>query len=323
MISIQRELKKNEKPWMAFQVLNLGKYQRQHFLDDKPFAKDEISLKNRNIKFQEFENLIFEAYKASKVEGFKTLHAKKGNSFVSLGPVNQPLSRNHIEEVINECIENNIIAVDVLGFEYEMGLFPTIQEEAKKKGLRLNYKQIPIEIFDKRAVEKGQVIFHDVAYIDFKCHVINNKISVELSDFAVFYNEESFEFSQDTKNNKTKVVVENGQIIEKKRDKDGVVKEKLLTKKWHDWIDYWAVDFDFESRKEIIKIEDENKRFIDKWTGNYIFENEWQSFRTKQTEFQLELKTSERECFNKSTKVAVKVIDIFGNDTMKVIEVDL
>ncbi|AIQ95416.1 Type III restriction-modification system methylation subunit [Prochlorococcus sp. MIT 0604] len=323
MISIQRELKKNEKPWMAFQVLNLGKYQRQHFLDDKPFAKDEISLKNRNIKFQEFENLIFEAYKANKVEGFKTLHAKKGDSFVSLGPVNQPLSRNHIEEVINECIENNIIAVDVLGFEYEMGLFPTIQEEAKKKGLRLNYKQIPIEIFDKRAVEKGQVIFHDVAYIDFKCNVVNNKISVELSDFAVFYNEESFEFSQDTKNNRTKVVVENGQIIEKKRDKDGVIKEKLLTKKWHDWIDYWAVDFDFESRKEIIKIEDENKQFLDKWTGNYIFENEWQSFRTKQTDFQLELRTSERECFKKSTKVAVKVIDIFGNDTMKVIEVDL
>ena len=38
-----------------------------------------------------------------KISGFKTLHAKKGDLFVSLGPVNQPLSRNHVEEVIEEC----------------------------------------------------------------------------------------------------------------------------------------------------------------------------------------------------------------------------
>ena len=29
----------------------------------------------------------------------------------------------------------------------------------------------------------------------------------------------------------------------------------VLTKKWTDWVDYWAVDFDYESRKEIIKVE--------------------------------------------------------------------
>ena len=45
------------------------------------------------------------------------------------------LSRNHVEEVISECIQNKITSVDILGFEYEMGLFPTIQEEAKSKDL--------------------------------------------------------------------------------------------------------------------------------------------------------------------------------------------
>ena len=43
------------------------------------------------------------------------------------------LIRNHVEEVINECLKNKITSVDILGFEYEMGLFPTIQEEAKSK----------------------------------------------------------------------------------------------------------------------------------------------------------------------------------------------
>ena len=51
-----------------------------------------------------------------------------------------------------------------------MGLFPTIQEEAKSKGIRLTYKQIPMEVFDKRAVSK-EVIFHDVAYIEFKPNI--------------------------------------------------------------------------------------------------------------------------------------------------------
>ena len=37
----------------------------------------------------------------------------------------------------------------------------------KKQGIDLAYKQIPPEVFDKRAVAKGEVQFHDVAYIEF------------------------------------------------------------------------------------------------------------------------------------------------------------
>ena len=323
MIGIQRNLKNAEKSWRPFEILNLGKYQRQHFIDDKPFLQDEISLKNKKIKIKEFEDLIFQAYKAISIDGFKTLHAKKGDTFVSLGPVNQPLSRNHIEEIIHECINNKIISVDVLGFEYEMGLFPTIQEEAKSKGLRLNYKQIPIEIFDKRAVEKGQVIFHDVAYIEFRSHINKNKLSIELTDFAVFYNEENFEFNENTKNNKSKVVVEKGNIIQKKKNKDGSIEEKTLTKYWHDWIDYWAVDFNYESKKEIIRVSNEDGTLNEKWTGNFVFENEWQAFRSKETEYKLELETSSKECPSGDFKVAVKVIDIFGNDTMKIMNISI
>jgi hypothetical protein len=75
-----------------------------------------------------------------------------------------------------------------------------------------------------------------------------------------------------------------------------------------DWVDYWAVDFDYMSRKEIIKAprgmgvegslpgvppaQGELVEFEDRWTGGYIFENEWQSFRTRQNR-KLELTTAE------------------------------
>ena len=126
-----------------------------------------------------------------EIEGFKTIHGKKSDNLVSIGPINQPLSRNHVEEVMEECLKNKITSVDILGFEYEMGLFPTIQEEANLKGLRLAYKQIPMEVFDKRAVSKGEIIFHDVAYIEFKPIFKRKKLSIELTDFAVFYNEDN------------------------------------------------------------------------------------------------------------------------------------
>ncbi len=34
-------------------------------------------------------------------------------------------------------------------------------------------------------------------------------------------------------------------------------KREVLTEKWTDWIDYWAVDFDFESKREIVRVKNE------------------------------------------------------------------
>ena len=322
MIGVQRELKKKEKNWRAFEVLNLGKYQRQHYIYDGKNERDEIKQREKKKKEKEFQNLILEAYKASEVSGFKTIHGKKGNNFVSLGPINQPLSRNHVEEVIEECIKNKLTSIDILGFEYEMGLFPTIQEEAKEKGLRLSYKQIPMEVFDKRAILKDEVVFHEVAYIEFKPHFKKKKLLVELTDFAVFYNENHLNIDDNLTKDKPKILVENGQIVEKIKNQNGIVSEKTLTNHWYDWIDYWSVDFDYESKPEIIKFKKDDGKIEELWTGNYVFENEWQSFRSKFNS-KLELKSSEREIRSNKTKIAVKVVDIFGNDTMKVVEVKL
>jgi hypothetical protein len=58
------------------------------------------------------------------------------------------------------------------------------------------------------------------------------------------------------------------------------------------------------------------------WSGDYVFENEWQSFRTKKDR-SLELTSAAKEVPKGRRKIAVKVVDIFGNDTMKVIEVSV
>lgn len=63
--------------------------------------------------------------------------------------------------------------------------------------------------------------------------------------------------------------------------------------------------------------------FEERWTGAYVFENEWQSFRTRQSR-DLELKSAVHT-YPKPGRytVAVKVIDIFGNDTMTLLPVNV
>ena len=58
------------------------------------------------------------------------------------------------------------------------------------------------------------------------------------------------------------------------------------------------------------------RAFEERWTGAYIFENEWQSFRTRQNR-KLELKSA-THTYPKPGRdvVAVKVIDLFGNDPL-------
>ena len=113
---------------------------------------------------------------------------------------------------------------------------------------------------------------------------------------------------------KTKVVIENFQIVEKKKDKDGIISETVLTKDWHDWIDYWSVDFDYESKLEIVQ-KKLNGKIIYEQTGNFIFENEWQDFVNRNND-KIKLKTPFHPLLKKEQRIAIRVIDIFANDTM-------
>jgi hypothetical protein len=204
-----------------------------------------------------------------------------------------------------------------------MGLFPHVLEEAREKGIDIAPKYIPAEVFDKRAVEKNQVVFHDVSYIEVKPHVKGKTVAVELTDFSVFYSQDADEqIESGLKNKASKIVVRQGKIIKISKDKDGIVTREVLTKHWTDWIDYWSVDFDFENKREIIRVKGENTdEWEERWTGDYVFENEWQSFRTKKNRA-LELKSPPHEITPRegktAVKIAVKVVDIFGNDTMTI-----
>jgi DNA modification methylase len=325
LIGVQRKLKKEGKDFRAFEILNLGKYERQFFVSGLDELDTKSSSQIERNKELAFNTLILNAYKAETVTGFRTFRGKKQNRIVAIGPVNLPVSRLFAEQVVAECVEKGVTKVDLLAFEFEMGLFPSIQDDASARGVDLVLKHIPKEVFDKRAVDRGEARFHDVAYIEVKAHFNGLSLAVELTNYSVFYTQGITSLTEENlKNGGSQVVVENGQVIKISKDKDGLVNQReLLTKNWYDWIDYWSIDFDFTNRKEIVRIKDK-KTGEDKetWTGDFIFENEWQSFRTRQDRT-IELKSIFKELPPGKRKVAVKVVDIFGNDTMKVLTVTI
>jgi hypothetical protein len=330
MIGVQRELKEKGQDFRAFELLNLGKYERQFFLA-------EMSEEQRASREDTYLNLILEAYKAERLEGHSQLHGRRGGRVVHVGPLDVPVTESRVREVVEECRKLGYTQVDVLGFEFEQGLFPRVtQEVAESHNVRIRPRYIPKDVFDERAVKKGQVKFYDVSYLRASFALNTSpapvsapanaiaEVTVTLEDFVTNYTQDDLPAVESAlKKGKSQVIIDGGQIIKVSKDKEGIQDREILTKNWHDWIDYWSVDFDYDSKKEIIRVQNDEGEIKEKWTGNYIFENEWQSFRTKQDR-SLEYTTSPRAYLKPGTyRVMVKVVDILGVDTSQLLEVEV
>ncbi len=101
-----------------FIVQNLGKYERHRWVQ-------------LNGRYKNYLKFILELYHAEQIEGFTNLHGKKDRAFVHIGAVDAPITLSEIREALSECKENKIKALDVLGWEWEMGLHDLVKEEAE------------------------------------------------------------------------------------------------------------------------------------------------------------------------------------------------
>jgi adenine-specific DNA-methyltransferase len=303
LISVQRQLKDSKKDFRSFEILTIGSYQA-----DIGDAQND------------FDDLIISAYSGERLKN-SPFAGRKVNSYIAVGPKDLPCSRDFVDELIEECLKRSVTSLDVLAFEFGMGVIPEAQEHALSKGVRLTLKQIPREVFDKRAVAANAVKFSDVGYLEAKFEVSKKELRVELTDFSIHYSQDVLkQTGEELEKNKNTLILEDGVIKRVSKDKEGIVKIETVTTSWLDWIDYWSVDFHFADRKEIRLEANDQGELAQVHTGRYIFDNQWQSFRTKASK--LELKSSAYEYpADGLYKVAIKVIDVFGNDTTRIFDV--
>jgi len=247
----------------AFEVLNLGKYERQYWQGvtfgeskDKPLAERSL---------YEYLAFILKLYGAQPVPGMANLHGKRGKAMIHIGSVDAPVTIAEIDAAVDECAKLKQVELHVLGWEWEMGLYDLMVEAAKKKGVKLLLLQIPREVMEQQAADKGDVHFFELAYLEAEIKKLKKLgTQVFLKDF----------------------VIPNTDLIPDE------VRGKV--KKWSDYIDYWAVDWDFR---------------------NDTFMQGWVAYRTRKDR-KLPL-ASDPHTYEQAGKyrILVKVIDIFGNDT--------
>lgn len=262
---LENEGKKYNKKAKPFEILNLGKYERQLWQIKTFTNKDE-----RQALF-EYLTFILKLYGAEPISGFTHIHGKKSNALVYVGAVDSPVTIQEIIDAINECKSQGQKELHILGWEWEMGLNNAIQEIAKKENINLKLRIIPMDVLDSEAIRRGDIKFFELAYFKVDIKTKKREVIIELKNFVIPH---------------TDLIPQD-------------VKDKI--KVWTDWIDYWAVDFDFR---------------------NDTFNNGWTSYRTKK-ERMLNLKATHTYEQPGKYKIFVKVIDIFGIDTSQVFDVEV
>ena len=253
-----------------FEVLNLGKYERQYW-QGVTFASADMATSEQAL--YEYLAFILRLYGAQPVAGMAQLHGKKGRGMVHIGAVDAPVTIDEINLAIEECGKLKQTELHVLGWEWEMGLYDLMVAEAKKSGVKLLLLQIPREVMEQQAADKGDIQFFELAYLEVDVKTPKKlTATVTLKDF----------------------VIPNTELIPDE------VRAKV--KKWSDYVDYWAVDWNFQ---------------------NDTFMQGWVTYRTR-NDRTLAL-TSDPHTYEQKGKyrVLVKVIDIFGNDTSQAFDVEV
>jgi adenine-specific DNA-methyltransferase len=154
-----------------------------------------------------------------------------------------------------------------------MGLYDLMVAEEKRQGVTLRLLQIPREVMEQQAVDKGDIQFFELAYLEVEIGRPGQlAATVTLKDFVIPH---------------TDLIPEE-------------VRRKV--KKWSDYIDYWAVDWNFQHAS---------------------FVPDWVTYRTRRDRT-LAL-TSDPHTYGEPGRyrVLVKAVDIFGNDTSQAFDVEV
>jgi adenine specific DNA methylase Mod len=204
-----------------FVVQNLGKYERQlwqtgQFAREGPETPEQAAQRHR--AYVEF---IIQLYHATPIHGYTWLHGTKGSRLVHLGSVEAPVSVGDVKNIAAEYKKAmgsgkgapTTNGIDVLGWDFAFELHEVASQQAAAANIRMQFKRIPRDVMDKRAVEQGDIHFFELAALGVEAKVKGKDCTLTLTDFVI--------------------------------PPDDVPEEvRTAVKHWSQWIDYWAVDWD-------------------------------------------------------------------------------
>jgi len=234
----------------------------------------------------EYLAFMLKLYQAEPSTGYRYIHGRKGDRVVHIGPLNAPVTMGEVEKTVVECGENKIKKLDILGWEWSYEVNELAKSLAKKNGVDLRLIQIPSvnEL-------KSALVGFDIQLLKIPDEAIDSEVSKHIRFAELAY----LEIEKEIDGKELTIKITDFQVPptrELAEIADKVSDSRQL-------IDYWAIDWDYKGD---------------------TFHNQWQSFRTKKNP---RVTYKAKHKYDKAGKyqVMIKVVDIFGNDTNKVLRV--
>ena len=269
LIDLQRKLQADGQPYRAFDVYNLGRYERQWWQRERLQGFD-----------RDHRRVVLGFYRADPLANPTAwLHGRKGGAFVYVDSIDSLLTREEVRAVARAAREAGGKEVHCLAWEFEMDLRMVCQEIEASEEVRIRLITIPREIMEKNRTAPPP--FFEVAVLEAEPVIKKvsgkKKVDIILKKFIPSLAE---------------VPSKELAALKDRAAKDGF-----------DFIDFWAVDFNWQEGKP--------------------FEHQWQDYRTRKDRC---LKTTSDAFFDGYPgkgvyKACIKVVDIFGCDTSTVVEV--
>jgi len=236
-------------------------------------------------KEEDYLNFMLKLYQAEKLTGFRYLHGRKQDRIVHIGPLNAPVTMEEVEKVVLECKANGFNKCDILGWDWGYGVNELGKVFAKKNGVDLKLIQIPSvnEL-------KSALVGFDLKLLQIPDEVVEKELLKHIKFAEVAYLE-------------IETKVKDKEVILKITDFQLPPTAELLeiaekVKHFSELIDYWAIDWDYKGD---------------------TFHNMWQSFRTKKNP-KVDLEARHKYEKEGEYQIMVKVVDVFGNDTNKIVK---
>ena len=273
LIELQRSLHDDGKPYRAFDVYNLGRYERQWWQKESLKGADE---EHRRVVLEFFKAEILAPQQASS----PLLHGRKGPAFCHVDGIDSVFTRGEAQAVACAVGQAGGRECYCLAWEFEMDLRLSTAALEKDLGVKLKLIQIPREIMERN--RKGPPPFLEVAVLE--AEAVLRKPEKKGGPTAV-----------DVK--LTKFLPSLAEVPAKELE----AIQARAVRSGFDFIDFWAVDFD--------------------WRPDQPFNHHWQDYRTRKDR---SLKTVSDAGYVYASKgphtICVKVVDTFGCDTSITVE---
>lgn len=274
LIGLQRKLHDDGAPYRAFDLYNLGRYERQWWQKERLSGAEE---EHRRVVLEFFRAELLSSKQASS----PLLHGRKGQALCHVDGIDSIFTRDEARDVATAVAQAGGQECFCLAWEFEMDLRLTLAAIEKELGVKLKPIQIPREIMEKNRV--GPPPFLEVAVLE--AEPVTRKsdeagnlpcVDIKLSKFLP-------------------------SLAEVPTKELEAIKERAI-KSGFDFIDFWAIDFD--------------------WSPDRPFNHHWQDYRTRKDR-SLKTVSDAGYVYQKKGKytACVKVVDVFGADTSITVEV--